>query len=562
MSTQVYEIGGLGVAKVANLPIFSPRDPVDNIDVVSPNGNPYDIMQAWKNTLTGSVFQFTGNGNWMLSSSNSGPVSTLTGDTGGAIAPIAGNINIVGGDTVSVVGSGNTLTIDATKNGFPITPYVVGPAGQAGYQTIAAALFDIVNAGSGTIYIQDGTYNESLLFTVVPHVQLVGLGNVIINGTHFCGNFTDVTCTNISFTSSGSIFSSNLSVGSSVMTCVNCNFACNGYIYDLPKWIPGGHFFLIDCTDVGAVSNAIINNAFGASIDILGCQFFSGGPSFDCIGATKLWNTVFALPVTFTGNTADCFQNNFELGISSNAGSDVTITECIVRTPVTGPAIATATPSGTFVTNSTIDSPTSPAISGNGTISLENVIFPTNSDLDPLLTISYPTSELGRIFVKNLSFDRGATFITTNGQLIVGKTGSDPVITTLTAGTGISITNGSGSITVAATNGGFSWNEITTTSNNMASGNGYIANNAGLVTLTLPAVAAIGSTVQVTGKGAGGWRIAQNAGQTIYFNAATTTTGVGGSLSSTSVRDGVELVCVTANNDWNVLDSIGTLAVV
>jgi hypothetical protein len=43
----------------------------------------------------------------------------------------------------------------------------------------------------------------------------------------------------------------------------------------------------------------------------------------------------------------------------------------------------------------------------------------------------------------------------TNGQLIIGSTGVDPVVATLTAGAGISITNGAGSITVATVADGF-----------------------------------------------------------------------------------------------------------
>lgn len=41
--------------------------------------------------------------------------------------------------------------------------------------------------------------------------------------------------------------------------------------------------------------------------------------------------------------------------------------------------------------------------------------------------------------------------VATNGQLPIGSTGADPVLSTLTAGSGISITNGAGSITIAAT---------------------------------------------------------------------------------------------------------------
>lgn len=40
----------------------------------------------------------------------------------------------------------------------------------------------------------------------------------------------------------------------------------------------------------------------------------------------------------------------------------------------------------------------------------------------------------------------------TNGQLVIGSTGNDPALSTLTAGTGVSITNGAGSITIASSN--------------------------------------------------------------------------------------------------------------
>jgi len=154
-----------------------------------------------------------------------------------------------------------------------------------------------------------------------------------------------------------------------------------------------------------------------------------------------------------------------------------------------------------------------------------------------------------------------ATSAGTNGQLLIGGTGVAPAWAAITAGAGISVTNGSNTITIAATDS-VTWNTVAGTSASMAVDNGYIANNGALVTLTLPAVAAVGDQIRVTGKGAGGWLIAQNAGQTIYFGTSTTTTGAGGSLASTAQRDGVELVCVTANNDFNVISAIGNLTVV
>jgi hypothetical protein len=108
----------------------------------------------------------------------------------------------------------------------------------------------------------------------------------------------------------------------------------------------------------------------------------------------------------------------------------------------------------------------------------------------------------------------------------------------------------------------FAWNEETGTSANMAVNNGYVANNAGLVTLTLPDTAAFGSVIEVVGKGAGGWKIAQNAGETIHFGTSDTTTGVGGSLASTEQYDVVKLVCTVADTDWTVISSQGNITIV
>jgi len=151
----------------------------------------------------------------------------------------------------------------------------------------------------------------------------------------------------------------------------------------------------------------------------------------------------------------------------------------------------------------------------------------------------------------------------TDGQLLIGDTaGVSPVAATLTAGAGVAIVNAAGSITISASAGGFTWNEETGTSATMAVQNGYIANNAGLVTLTLPSTAALGEVVQVVGKGAGLFRIAQNAGQTIHYIDSDTTTGAGGSLTALEQYAAIELVCITANTDWAALDSAGNFTVV
>lgn len=142
----------------------------------------------------------------------------------------------------------------------------------------------------------------------------------------------------------------------------------------------------------------------------------------------------------------------------------------------------------------------------------------------------------------------------TNGQLVIGSTGADPITSTLTAGANISISNGAGSITIAATGiPGVSWTNVSGTSQIMVADGGYIANNAGLVTLTLPTVAAFGTPLYIGGFGAGGWKIAQNASQNIQIGSSSSTVGVGGSVASTNRYDSLVLICTVANTSWLAL---------
>ena len=141
----------------------------------------------------------------------------------------------------------------------------------------------------------------------------------------------------------------------------------------------------------------------------------------------------------------------------------------------------------------------------------------------------------------------------TNGQVLIGSTGATPVPATITGSAGITVTNGAGTITISGGGGGYIWTEVTGTTQSMSVNSGYISNNPAVVTLTLPATAALGTTLSIAGKGAGGWKIAQNAGQQIFFGSSSTTSGVTGYLQSTQQYDSIELLCITANTQWTVI---------
>lgn len=142
-----------------------------------------------------------------------------------------------------------------------------------------------------------------------------------------------------------------------------------------------------------------------------------------------------------------------------------------------------------------------------------------------------------------------------DGQVYIGATAGHPIAGNLTAGSGISITNAANSITIASSGGGgLTWNTVSGTSQAAAVNNGYFANNAGVVTVTLPAVAAVGQSVAVMGEGAGGWTLAANTGQTIQFGNQVTTTA--GSWSSTQQFDNIFVICMVANTTWAVSSSV------
>lgn len=151
--------------------------------------------------------------------------------------------------------------------------------------------------------------------------------------------------------------------------------------------------------------------------------------------------------------------------------------------------------------------------------------------------------------------------LTGNSGGAVGPSGGNINIVG-TGGVTIAGNPGTSTLTVSVSGSGMTWNLISSTTATMSSNNAYVANNAGLVTLTLPATAAFGDVIQVVGKGAGGWSVAQNAGQTIHFGTFNTTTGVGGSLASTQTYDSIEMVCIIANTDFVVYTSVGNLTVV
>lgn len=295
-----------------------------------------------------------------------------------------------------------------------------------------------------------------------------------------------------------------------------------------------------------SVNSVVISGASTPTLSVTGTSSISGSNTGD---------QTITLTGDVTGSGTGSFVTTLAT-VNSNVGS---FTNASITVNAKG--LITAASSGTAPVTSVAG--TANRITVTGTTSAVVDIAATyvgQSSITTLGTITTGTWTGTTIAVAN-----GGTGQTsyTNGQLLIGNTtGNTLTKATLTAGSGISVTNGGGSITIATTNGqGITWNEVTGTSQTAAVNNGYITNNAGLVTVTLPSTASIGHIVEIAGAGAGGWRIAQNASQVINFGTAATTTGTGGRLDSVNRYDAVRLICITANTTWTVISSQGNITV-
>jgi hypothetical protein len=95
---------------------------IPHLDTRAPTSsdvNGYPIGKRWINTATNTEYVLTSTTSsmnvttptWTLLGTNSGALNTLTGDSGGAISPSAGNITLAGtANQITTAGSGSTIT--------------------------------------------------------------------------------------------------------------------------------------------------------------------------------------------------------------------------------------------------------------------------------------------------------------------------------------------------------------------------------------------------------------------------------------------------------------------
>ena len=138
--------------------------------------------------------------------------------------------------------------------------------------------------------------------------------------------------------------------------------------------------------------------------------------------------------------------------------------------------------------------------------------------------------------------------VATNGQLVVGSTGTTPVLATLTSSGGtVGITNGAGSINLEVSAEGLSWSEVDGAVGAPAVEQGY-SFITGAGSITLPTSPALGSTIVIQCNVASAVTI--TAGGTNIIRLGATASSGGGTCTSTGIGNALTLTYSTTNTVW------------
>ena len=266
----------------------------------------------------------------------------------------------------------------------------------------------------------------------------------------------------------------------------------------------------------GSISIAADNNGTVTSVDTANSTFISGSGG----AITTSGSLTYSLSATGSPSATTFLRGDNTWG--TPAGSGGTVTSVDVSGGTTG-----LTTSGGPITTS-------------GTITLGGTLIVANGGT------GVTTLTDGGILLGSGVGAITATAQPTNGQLLVGTTGSDPVLATLSGGTGITITNGAGAITIDADNNG-TVTSVGTANSTFISGSGGPITGSGSLTYSLSATGTPGATTFLRGDNSWGTPAGSFTSFSLTGDSGTTETVADG--DTVTIAGGTGLSSVSSASD-------------
>ena len=288
------------------------------------------------------------------------------------------------------------------ENSFPITPFVVGKVGQAGYQTVQSAIDAAFAAGGGSVYIQSGGYFIEDL-TIPVGVDLIavslglGLGNVIIDGNHTIVAGPDGTQTiniqGIQFITnspSSNLFSCTTSILFNIQFLF-CSFSApsTATIFNASASIGNVIFYSSQSSTMSIFHSA---DKF-MSLIVFFCPEIGGVESYGfqtlIIKESNFYDGIIA-----DGGNSSIYAStsNFTNRIFVSGNSYYTFLECDFSIN-TGPMIVssnTTAPAPSILERCRFNTTTGYDVSGTGSIAIYNTVFSSQTSINPTLTLTTP----------------------------------------------------------------------------------------------------------------------------------------------------------------------------
>jgi hypothetical protein len=518
-------------------------DELHNVSAQNPSNGQVLIYNAstslWeKNTLTdGTAISIT-EGPGSITITNTG-VTGATAGTGISVSGSTGSVTFTNTGVTSLTGTANEVDVSASTGSVTISlPATINAntTGQAG--SVANAL----TAGTGISYSTGSTYKGSTAITINNSAP-----DQVVSLTGGTGISTSGTYPNFTITNSSPDQVVALTAGTGISTSGTYpNFTITNSAPDQTVSLTGAGTTNI----TGTYPNFTItsNDQYAGTVTSVGGTGTVNGIS---LTGTVTSSGSLTLGGTLTGVDLTS-QVTGTLPIA-NGGTGQTTRQAAMD------ALAGAVTSGfylrgdgTDVVMSAIQAADVPTLNQNTTGSAATLTTARTIQTDLASTSSASfngSADITPGVTGTLAVANGGTGQTsyTDGQLLIGNsTGNTLAKATLTAGSGISITNGAGSITIAASGGGGSG---TVTSVSAGAGMSFTTiTTSGSVAMGTPSTITNTSTNTASGTSHNhaltGELVETTAGSPLYYGArawvkfnGTGTVAINGSVNVSSITD-------------------------